>query len=296
MFSTIRQRFLLGVFILLTISIPVGAYLVSQNQTFKFIATGPNAQSSESIKERTKIIDNPASSKPTASPSNKQGQSILEELALELEGSPSPSPSSGDTTIATSFGPTLSLRAKLEGRKEGNQLTKLFVGIVEGTIGANPKFLLSFTVDLPENGAYTGLSLSGLNPGGSYTALLKGSAQIATSSAFVISPTETKLNADEPLNMFSGDLNDDNMINSSDYSLAQSSFGATPTSTNWRELADINKDAIVNTIDISIVAKNLGRIGASGSWTSPAPAASNSAKVTTPSSAGGYWIWVPELR
>ena len=285
MFSTFKQRLLLGLFILLILLIPVGAYLVSQNQTVKSSASKP--------KQKLPV----SSIKPNTSPAKKllnASEANLPSASPSLEPSPSPS-----TTLATSFGPTLSLKAKLEGRSEGNQLTRLFVGIMEGSLTANPKFILSFTLDLPATGIYSNLSLAGLNPGTKYTALLKGSAQIATSSAFIMSPTVTNLNDDQALPLASGDLNDDNVINSADYSIAQKAFGATPSSSNWNDNIDFNKDGVVNVIDLSIISKNLGQIGASGAWTSPLPqTATPSAGLTNPPTGSpngedGYWIWIP---
>lgn len=284
MFSTLKQRFVLGIFIFIILSIPIGAYLVSQNQTIQ----------SGAKEEKTKKPIVPVTPKPLASPTKKPLTS------------PSPSPSPSVSSIPTTYGPTLSLRTNIEGRSEENQATKLFVGIIEGTLTTNPKFLLSFTVDLPTSGEYSGLSLAGLDSGSSYTALLKGSSQIATSSAFVMSPSSTNLNNGQALNMRSGDLNDDNVINSADYSIAKKAIGATPQSSNWNTNADLNKDDVINTFDLAIITKNLGRTGASGAWTSPIPkTASPSASLDTPAvgspsggflpdNSGGYWIWVPK--
>jgi len=267
MFSTFKERLILGVFILLILSIPVGAYLVAQNQTIKSSASEPKKPS------------------PTLIPLPSEDTSIAPLPSASPSSEPTPS-----TTIATSVGPTLSLKVNLEGRTPENQVTKLFVGIMEGTLIQNPRFLLSFTLNLPANGEYSNLSLAGLNPGSTYTALLKGSSQIATSSAFTMSPSNTSL---QPLNLISGDLNDDNVINSTDYSIAQKIFGTTPESINWNENADINKDKIINSIDLAIIAKNVNQTGASGSWNAPLATATSSASLNTPAQ-GGYWIWVPK--
>lgn len=275
MFSTFKQRLILGLFIFLILSMPVGAYLISQNQTVKSSASEPKPKLATITPKASQTL-------PSSFPSTE----------------PSPSDSS---TIATSIGPTLSLKANLEGRPKEDQSTSLFVGIVEGDLTTNPKFLLNFTLDLPAGGTYGNLSLAGLNPGSKYTALLKGSAQIATSSAFIMSPAVSNLNEGEGLNLLSGDLNDDNIINSADYSIAEKAFGATPRASNWVEFADLNKDGMVNVIDLSIISKNLGQTGASGSWTSPLPQnATSSAQINNPSNqgspsgnSGGYWLWVP---
>ena len=277
MFSTFKGRLLLGVYIFILLSIPVGAFLATQNQTTKSKASEPVT------KPIVKV-----SPQPTLSPA-KQLLSV--------------STSDTSPTVATNFGPTLSLKAALEGRATDNQSTSLFVGIIDGDLTSNPKFLLSFTIDLPKSGQYSNLSLAGLTSGSKYTALLKGSAQIATSSGFIMSPSVTNLNDGQALNMLSGDLNQDNVINSADYSIAIAAIGSTASSSNWNGSADLNKDGVVNVFDLAIINRNINKTGASGAWTSPIP------KVATPSAsvsssppiggpaneAGGYWICVPHL-
>lgn len=272
MFSTLRMRLLLGVYVFIILSIPVGAYLASQSQTNK-----SKAAESKPAKV-TKKID---SAQPVPA----------KELLGLLDTNPPAEEIPTSPTIANSFGPTLSLKATLEGRPVSKQATKLFVGIVEGQLTSNPKFLLSFSVDLPDNGTYSNLSLAGLSPGTKYTALLKGKAQIATASAFIMSPTVTNLNEGQAVNMLTGDLNEDNVINQADLSIAQSG----------KIEADLNQDGVVNAFDFAIITKNLNQIGASGVWTSPPP------KVATPSaglalpvgsatdgSTFGYWLWIPK--
>lgn len=284
---------MLGVYIFILLSIPVGAYLASQNQVFK-------SRASEQKNTKPRVQMPPK----TATPSAKELLTASETAVSGEEASPSPSPTAESPTIATSFGPTLSFKISLEGRPAGNQTTRLFVGIAEGSLTSNPKFLLSFTVDLPATGEYSNLSLAGLNAGTQYTALLKGSAQIATASAFTMAPTNTMLNNGESINLTSGDLNEDNVVNSADYSIAQKALGATAASANWKENVDFNKDGVINTFDLGFITKNMGQIGASGAWTSPIPStASASASLTSPPTGGplpdgskGYWIWVPHTN
>ncbi|MCL4365876.1 dockerin type I repeat-containing protein [Patescibacteria group bacterium] len=292
MFSTFKQRLLLGIYIFILLSIPVGAYLASEYQTIQ-----SRANNQKTTKPIVKVTP-----KPATSPA-KTLLSASEQTAGSSANTDSPS-SSSSPTIATSYGPTLSLKVNLEGRPADNQATRLFIGIAEGDLTANPKFLLNFTVDLPASGAYSNLSLAGLTSGSRYTALLKGSAQIATSSSFIMSPSVTNLNGGQPLNLLSGDLNDDNIINSADYSIVQKIIGITLRSSNWNENADLNKDGIINAFDLAFVTKDMGQVGASGAWTSPLPKnATPSASLTTPpnnppiggiESSDGYWLWVPK--
>lgn len=260
MFSSLKSRIFLAAYILLLISIPIGSYLVSQQQIFTPKASQP---------KQTRLAQTPA---PASSPKSSPKTS--------LKSSPSPEPTAVTTTA---FGPTLSGKIVLEGRPASNQAGKLFVGILENLVN-NPTFLLSFTVDLPASGEFANLSLAGLLSGRNYYAILKGEAQIATSSAFTLSPTVTRLNNAASLNLLSGDLNDDNAVTAADFDLAKASFGKSG-------LADLNKDGIVNLLDLSLIQKNMGKVGATGVWVSPQP------KTATPSGAvnQGYWIFVPNL-
>ncbi len=291
MFATFTQKLVLGIYIFILLSIPLGAYLVSEYRTV--------IKSSASDSKTAKKIA-PVTPKPIP-PAQELLDSARTTAITNLSTSPSPSPSPSSPTIATSYGPTLSLKAKLESRPEGNQTTRLFVGIAEGVLTGNPKFLLSFTVDLPASGEYANLSLAGLNPGTAYTALLKGSAQIAGSQTFTMSPTVTNLNNGQPVNLTSGDLNEDNVVNAADYSIVQKATGSIPNSSGWNENADLNKDGVINVFDLAIVTKNMGQTGASGAWTSPVPGiATPSAGLTNPpagapSGESGHWIWVPNL-
>lgn len=291
MFSTIKTRIILGVYIFLILSIPVGAYLASEYQVFK-------SSASEGKKSLVKNTPLPSSS-PLTTTGAKELLSVSQSnlLADPNATEAPPSPDASSPTIATSFGPTLSLKINIDGRPKDNQATKLFVGIVEGSLSQNPKFLLSFSVNVGKDGTYSNLSLAGLTAGSSYTALLKGSAQIASASTFVMSPTVTNLNGGEAVNLLTGDLNEDNIINQTDYSIVQKVLGKTTASSNWNENADLNKDGVINLFDLTIINKNLGQTGESGAWTSPLPQVSTaSASLLDQSSkpVGGYWMWIPK--
>lgn len=295
MFTTLSQRILLGVYIFILISIPVGAYLASQATQIKSKASGPQAKTT-------------ATQPKTATSSAKN----LEKLSGSLNAKPTPAtkpPPAGEPVpsapvIATSFGPTLSLKVQIDGRAKGNQAAKLFVGIISGAGLQNPQYLLSFTLNLPASGEFDNLSLAGLTVGSTYTAILKGDAQIATSSAFVMNPAVTNLNSGRPLSMLSGDLNQDNVINNSDLQIVQASFGSSSGSKNWNPAADLNADGVINSVDLSIINKNMNKTGATGTWYSPPPVknATPSGSLTeeftppsgSPSESSGYWIWLPK--
>lgn len=277
MFSTIKAKIILGVYVFLILSIPVGAYIASESQTIR----------SQAKSEKS---DQPV----TKEPVNNETEEITE------EPTPEPSPA-----VSVSFGPTLTLQLILEGRPQSDQSARIFIGLAEGNPILNPKYLLSFTVDLPATGIFSGLSLAGLNPGDRYTAYIKGPAQIATSSAFIMSPSETKLNSGQPITLTTGDLNEDNAINSADYSIAKAVLGTNLNSTNWNGNIDFNKDGVINGFDLGIITRNLGKTGDSGLWVSkPPPNATSSGTLVpltpttgTPSGSPGgnqgYWLWVP---
>lgn len=292
MFTTLKQRILLGIYIFIVISIPIGAYLASQ-------ATQVNSKASET--PRKTITKEPKSS---SSPAQYlQNLASLKSGAASLTN-PTPSPEP-QTTIATSYGPTMTAKVRIDGRPSTNESSRLFIGIISGTNTQSPQYLLSFTIDLPNSGSFDNLSLAGLTVGSTYTAVLKGDAQIATSSAFVMSPSVTNLNSGIPISMLSGDLNQDNVINSTDLQIAHAALGSTSKSSKWNATADLNKDGIVNNLDIAIINKNIGQVGATGTWQSTPPS-----KIATPSgslatetspptgspdgSSQGYWVWVPK--
>lgn len=277
MFTTLAQKILLGLYVFLILSIPIGAYVASSNQS-------QNTKTSASL---DKPITNPI---PSLAPAEQLKQ-LSEKKAL---GSltPTPTPEEEELSTATSFGPTMNLKLVLEGRPKDNQAAKVFAGIASGGTSVNsPKYILSFTVDIPKTGIFEGLSLAGLTENTEYTAYIKGPAQIATSSAFIMSPSITKLNNGLPLTLTSGDLNEDNIIDTADYNISKAALGTNNKSANWNDNIDLNKDGVVNTIDLSIVSKNQGKTGDSGVWYSKPPVASSSG---TPS--GGVWLWIPDFN
>jgi|SRR3990167_5122843 len=267
MFSSTKQKLILGLYIFLILSIPIGAYLMSQRQTTK-------SQASEKVDRNVSLKK---TSSTTSTPSAQKKIIIPTPTAT-----PSPTPA-----IASTFGPTLNFKLILEGRPTNRQGGKVFIGIAEGAPAVKPKYLVSFTVDLPDSGIFDGLSLAGLNSGTQYSAYIKPTVQIATSSAFIMSPSITKLNNDQPIKLLTGDLNEDNTINSADYAIAKSHFGTTPQSSTWNINIDFNKDGVINTVDLGFIIKNFGKSGESGVWISPPP--------TQATSSGGLWMWIPEI-
>lgn len=295
-----HKKIFIILFIGLLVSIPSLAFLIKQRTSFESdaasVRTYTNAVTDESTSSAQEV--------PIDSPFNtllgNQGQ----------KSSPTPTPTDdGDLGLSSelTFGPTLNFKLLIEGRPTKNQAAKIFVGLASGDLTDNPSYLLSFTVDIPTTGVYQGLSLAGLTINETYTAYIKGPAQLATASAFVVRPNITELNSGFAINMTSGDLNEDNIINNSDYQIELSAYGTTPVSPNWNSNLDLNKDNLVNLLDLSIITKNQGKVGAGNVYVSKVSSGSaniNPQQLIKPplqgsaspsGKVGGYWMWVPEF-
>lgn len=296
-------------FFLLLISIPISTYLAKDSQIFR-----SRAQSNTPTSTISGTV-----TKPRPVPTN----SPLTDLQKLIQGSgdisPTPTP---DEVVNLSFGPTLNLKVTFEGRPADLQSGKIFVGISAGRTTKSPQYIITFSLDIPNSGEFKGLSLAGLDPGSIYTVYIKGAAQIDSSATFTMSPSESVFNNNQPLMLISGDLNEDNTINASDYTIARNLYGTTPSSKDWNERADLNKDGVINSCDLTIITKNIGKTGSSGTWISTPPAATSSATPSAtlstkpnvggaplgfgdllqsstpsasaePSSHSSYWIYVP---
>lgn len=285
-----HPKFLIILFVGVIIAIPTMAFLIKQRVSFQSTASNPYSRTV------TQISTDSAKEVPKNLPIN----SLPDNPSLQ----PTPTPSSDEgLTAQVSFGPTLNFKIIIQGRPGNNHATNgLFVGISSGPPKINPSYLLSFTVKVPASGIYQGLSLAGLTIGNTYTAYLKGPAQIASASAFVVNANKAELNSGLPLNLISGDLNEDNAINDSDYKIAKSYFGSTKTSSNWNENVDLNVDGVINTWDLGIISSNMNKVGAGDLYISrvasgSANLATQSGVLTPPTqgSTGGYWLWVPSF-
>lgn len=299
---TLRDKIIIIGIIVLTILIPSGAYVMSlrfkaqsQATEYNFPVTSPKAEatSSSRLKEALDRLNQ----------NEKSGSSLGSTQTTTETGLDDEDP---DSQLI--LGPTLGFSIVIQGRPLDNQSTKAFLGIAAGNPTNKPTYLLSFMVNIPSSGSFDGISLSGLDNGSTYTAYIKGDAQIATASSFVVKATPTNLAA---LNLLTGDVNEDNVIDNLDYNLVKASVGTTPSSSKWNSLYDFNLDNVVNSWDLNIVLSNLGKTGATGPWYSYTPiataSATTSAILTTPNVGSesneitpgtkeqrpGYWMWVP---
>lgn len=281
----------------LIILIPAGSFLASQ----RFKAQNASKASSDLNLGKT-----------VTQPKEVPKDSPLSELQSMTNPSSSPtSTGTGSSGNLSLTGPTLAFKLNIEGRPTTKQSTKLFIGIAQGEVTVKPEYLLSFSIDVPDSGSFSGLSLAGLNQFDTYTAYLKGSSQIATSSAFVVKPTMTDLGN---IRMTTGDVNEDNVINSADYSIVKNALGSVPSSENWNINNDFNLDNVINNFDIAYVVKNFGQTGSSGPWYSRPPSTpiasqsgtlqalsiggpeEASSEASSSGATGGYWMWIPRVE
>lgn len=302
---TFRDRIIIAGIITLTILIPSGAYVLSlrfktqsQAQEYKTPVTSPKTEATTSsrLKEALDRLNQKQGESGVAGTGTSTGQTRTE------TGTDDNSTGFSDAQLV--LGPTLGFSLILQGRPLDNQSTQAFLGIAAGAPASRPTYLLSFMVTIPASGSFNGISLSGLDSGATYTAYIKGNAQIATSSAFVVKATPANLGA---LNLLTGDVNEDNVINISDYNLVKAAIGRTPFSPGWNALYDFNLDNIINSWDLNIILANLNKTGASGAWYSYTPISTASATIsatfkgnegrdtggTNDSGKEGYWMWVP---
>lgn len=274
---SLKEKLIAVGFVVVLLIIPPGTYLIAQRTK---AANSDIKDYDRSVTQKT--ASSSAREVPKTAP--KSADTKLTEEVSDIDKALN---QLVENTAQLSLGPTLDFHASMEGRPADNQSGKLFLGIAEGIVALNPTYVLSFLIDMPADGKFKGLSLAGLNQGTTYTAYLKGRAQIATAAAFTVKPTYSEL---PKVFMLSGDLNEDNIVNVADYSISKTALGTTPSSPNWNENIDINRDGIVNIFDLSFIVKNLNKVGASGVWQST-PLSSGSAQLKTePSSLGSIEV------
>ncbi|MBI2011659.1 hypothetical protein HYS91_02720 [Candidatus Daviesbacteria bacterium] len=275
-----NRKALIGIFVGLIIAIPTLTFLLKTRVGFQSQAS----------------TDQPYNQTVTDKTKDKKGLS-LEDLTKDTKGATD----SAEITPKVGFGPTLNFKIQLQGRPKSDQSTSLFIGLAEGDIKVNPPYLLTFTIDIDKTGIFEGLSLAGLTVGSKYSAYLKGTAQIASSSTFTMGGATNILNSNNPILLTTGDLNEDNTIDSLDYNIAKAAMGKTSKSPNWNGVIDFNLDRVINNLDLSIIVKNMSKTGAGDLYISKVSSQSGILTPSTgstpnelPTPRGGYWLWVPE--
>lgn len=279
--SKAERSFLIGI-IFLILLIPAGSFILSKRLAF-------NTSEDKSF-DRT-------ITKKTPSPSTDSSLNDLRK-SLGIDSAKSEKSPNSDASIGLS----IQFKIAIEGRPDTDEHTKLFVGIAPGGITNTPQYLLVPTIDVPASGEVS-VSAAGLTPNQTYTAYIKGQAQLVKAITFTLTPNGAILNNNDPIPLLSGDLNEDNVIDQSDYDIAKAVWGLTPSSPKWKAIADLNLDNIINNLDLSIIQGNLGKVGDSGKWYSKSSGPASSSASLTPSSNNiggsgqgkGLWIWVPDF-
>jgi hypothetical protein len=296
---TTKHKIILASLVFLVVLIPIISFIVSYRFRAQFNSSASTGNKPPTLEDLSikPLVDNPTPQK-----------TLLDELREDLNKEPTPSAKKDDeeseglgTTL--SLGPTLTFKLNIEGRPKNNMSEpKLFVGIATGQATSNPQYLLSFTVEVEEDGMpKEELPLSGLTTGDTYTAYIKGQTTLTAASTFTVKPTTSNIGT---INLSTGDLNEDNAIDQKDKDILMKAYGARESSSKWNPQADFNLDGIINTADLTYITRNMNKNGASGPWYSKlAPSATSSATPSaSPSSGGprdvpsgqpGYWLWVP---
>ena len=140
---TKQQLITFSLFALLIISLPVTLYLTR----LFFKAPLPQSQISR------KVPVNPPSESFAQGPES----SLEKQIKQSLSPTPTEEPTPDETANASvSFGPTLNFKVTIEGRRKGSFATQAFVGIASGSVNKRPKYLLSFTINIPKSGVFNG--------------------------------------------------------------------------------------------------------------------------------------------
>ena len=290
-----ENKFILAAIVFLLLLIPLTSYFMLQKAKFEHLVSSQLPSTVHTLPQTTLPKTTSASA--------------YQEMKTNIAALPSASPGfimdSEPAVLGSESTPSggLKIQVKMDERPANNQQTRLFIGISQGVAVQNPKYLLSFLVDLDQNGSYSGISLTGLEPNVIYTAYIKGVSQLATSKEFTYNPQVTDLGL---IPLISGDTNNDNIINSTDYNQVKENLGKTSDSVNFNSALDVNNDGVVNSLDLAIISQNMGKSGEIGVVIPDQINSSNpSASIPTPvdigspeassSAKSGYWLWIPKI-
>ncbi len=134
---------------------------------------------------------------------------------------------------------------KLQGRHEiDNQTEAFFICTEEGIVHE-----ISFG---SEKGDFEHLL-----PFGSYKLVVRRPQYLTRVVHFELAGSHTM----EPLTLYCGDIDNNNVIDVSDLALLSLAFGSRPGSKNWNPLADLNDDGMVDVLDLSLLTQNYGLQG-----------------------------------
>jgi len=112
------------------------------------------------------------------------------------------------------------------------------------------------TVILPENGTFSLPELTS----GLYTICSKSEQTLRRSRTVAVQP-----DTEQPValgRLLSGDVNNDNAVTLSDFTILSGSFGAASGSSAYDARSDLNADGIISLSDFTILASNFSKVGA----------------------------------
>ena len=123
--------------------------------------------------------------------------------------------------------------------------------------GTNELVLSKFTY----SGNNSSVSVASQIPVGTYDIYvsMEGMLRFVLSS-YTITPGSNSIDFPD---VIVGDLNDNNSINVSDFSVFATVFGATTNDSNYNPLANLNCDTSINVVDLSLMGSNFGMQGVS---------------------------------
>jgi hypothetical protein len=143
---------------------------------------------------------------------------------------------------------------------------KIKLGVLEGLSTAPVSPLLTATVLSPSNLSVLSVQTPVADAGGEYTVTFQNTFPETVTLRVAVNgylsrlisnivTTDSVATALVTPQLLAGDFNNDNVINSLDYSLLN---------TNWNQNflgADINKDGLVNSLDFAVLKNNYGKVG-----------------------------------
>lgn len=119
------------------------------------------------------------------------------------------------------------------------------------TVGS-PSFPRFATLDASGNFTLTNL------PPLPYTVAVVGPRYLQSDVTYTVYASG---NAGLDASLLAGDINGDNLVDITDFSLLASAFGSDPASPYWNPYADLNNDGVVDISDFSLLAANFGLSG-----------------------------------
>jgi lysophospholipase L1-like esterase len=120
------------------------------------------------------------------------------------------------------------------------------------TPASGPPTTVTASIDATGAFAFTGVAP------GAYTVHIKGAKWLQRDLQVVVQGTSA---ATASVTLLSGDVNNDNVVDLSDFSELAAAFGAASGDSNWDANADLNCDGLVDLTDFGLLAANFGLQG-----------------------------------